>query len=814
MMRHGFSLVEVVLSMVLVTVGVLTLMLFLPQAITAHERARFQLYAAAKAMELVEFQATSMVSNGGANFALEADQPWATPSGYRAWAPDLEVKNTGTRQLLQPLPKVIAERLEDQRGEIRQLLAEGGQLFYAHPKPSSGLRIDSPLEPTPPNESFRTVIGVVGNPQQNALGLIPWKGWPYTQPWPSPLPYTGKDAPDWAGPVDQWNTMPSSEIHGFERNLDQVDMDILWRSHLADPGGVWNWSGTIGNSATPASLWRIPTGMRAYTMWGSTHVAMRGSSRDGWFHARGQMVMTLWYAWKKGMPASILFGRATEADLKALTDPHQIRALNYLAHAGMCMTKWYALEPRASALPLRHWRHVVESWTILGSSQTALAPETGPSWVQFDLSPVPPNDGLRMGIPLPGDDDPTYPTVEFNITMPTPLTMQQLLAVLPAGAGSNPFMLASLATYNASPASHPHRSRPTYVDGNVYITHDMVVNWHESLMKVVMRETAKNPYDWGIPRPLERQLFTDHPLLQYDLIADPADRLAGPIPGLAGDSHVDASWASTGNQAQQWRPIAARDITNMGMNSFGTSFDWTTLKGDQSHFNLTQPFAPSERTRQLVFWSVDWANYQDAETAPSAPIDASRYPLSRSQSSGDFTYNVMGGPWFGSTMWGDRGRYLWGNPTAEWWDQWQPSTRNPEKGRLFMFDMQDFPPGSGTPMPSGQSIMFYTVGPDSGHNPGHSDNGNFIHRTGDYSWDGGIENMDRADRGFKECQDTHRWYGYKVADPKTVFSGLYGADRNGNQLLDRGTLPSSVRLRATEVARFNYYDPRLTMSTR
>ena len=47
-----------------------------------------------------------------------------------------------------------------------------------------------------------------------------------------------------------------------------------------------------------------------------------------------------------------------------------------------------------------------------------------------------------------------------------------------------------------------------------------------------------------------------------------------------------------------------------------------------------------------------------------------------------------------------------------------------------------------------------------------------------------------------------------------VFSGLYGADRNYNHKLDRGLVPKSVRLRAVEIARFNFYDPRVQVTTR
>jgi hypothetical protein len=57
------------------------------------------------------------------------------------------------------------------------------------------------------------------------------------------------------------------------------------------------------------------------------------------------------------------------------------------------------------------------------------------------------------------------------------------------------------------------------------------------------------------------------------------------------------------------------------------------------------------------------------------------------------------------------------------------------------------------------------------------------------------------------------WTNYPDKGPEVekreTFNGLYGADRNFNKLLDRGKVPRSVRLRAVEVARFNFYDPRV-----
>jgi len=51
--------------------------------------------------------------------------------------------------------------------------------------------------------------------------------------------------------------------------------------------------------------------------------------------------------------------------------------------------------------------------------------------------------------------------------------------------------------------------------------------------------------------------------------------------------------------------------------------------------------------------------------------------------------------------------------------------------------------------------------------------------------------------------------GPEPSDGSGAMVGRWGADRNGNRRLDRGPLPGSVRLRATSVARYLVYDPRL-----
>lgn len=234
---------------------------------------------------------------------------------------------------------------------------------------------------------------------------------------------------------------------------------------------------------------------------------------------------------------------------------------------------------------------------------------------------------------------------------------------------------------------------------------------HESALTWLRRHTTTDPYNWGIDRALNFQNGWDQPLLQYELFAsaDPAAVWASPftVPTLG-----DVSW----------RVISAQPVVNAGTSS-SDKITSTRLTGNQTEiasswgnadtFNLTKPFQPAERCRQMVFWAVDWKSYADAETAPSAPQDASRTPY---DSNNTMAYNA--------------GAHKFNNPE-----------------RFFTFENET--------------------------------RTTFANKTGNNATERGI------------------------------YLGLWGADRNGNRRLDIGPVPTSVRMRAMSVARFNVYQPRV-----
>ena len=268
----------------------------------------------------------------------------------------------------------------------------------------------------------------------------------------------------------------------------------------------------------------------------------------------------------------------------------------------------------------------------------------------------------------------------------------------------------------------------------VVLTHDKIVYYHELCLQMAMFYAASLPYDWGAPRPTQRSIFMDHPLIEYDL----------------SPNWQTGTITNAGEAAKQWRPVSARPITNIGRSmDFPDRPIPATLWGNPSNFTLARPFKAEERCRQLVFWSVDWLSYEDCETAPSGPIDASKYQFAAPI--GTVNDDNMAAR-MGASTWPDHHIYQF---------------RNPEKVITFTRDVSG--------MATGSDISGLRILNQDGH--GGTDKG------------GGI-------------------------DQRRRFMGRFGADRNFNGVLDRGPLPRSLRLRASEVSRYNFYDPRLTLKLR
>jgi hypothetical protein len=161
-----------------------------------------------------------------------------------------------------------------------------------------------------------------------------------------------------------------------------------------------------------------------------------------------------------------------------------------------------------------------------------------------------------------------------------------------------------------------------------------------------------------------------------------------------------------------------------------------------------KPFAVQDRTRQLVFWSVDWQVYEDAESAPSATLDASFFPMNprevkRKETN---TARLHGHPEMS---------LMWANPARD------GKLRDP---------------------------------------PRH--NASFVNKVG--------YKDSRRDADGRGTSFTNILYSENDGLPYAKL-GTWGADRNANGAWDRGSVPANTRMNAEEVARFPFYDPVMWM---
>ena len=315
------------------------------------------------------------------------------------------------------------------------------------------------------------------------------------------------------------------------------------------------------------------------------------------------------------------------------------------------------------------------------------------------------------------------------------------------------------------------------------ITHNLLRYYHERALKLAHDFAARYPYDWSVPRPASRAIMMDHPLIQYDLFNAPYPE-GRVMPPMAGNDPYGPLATIFGRSAsdnpRQWRPITPEPVRNLGtsMSYPGRQLDGTlgngvpaVLFGDRRHFNLTMPFAAEERCREIVFWAADWLAYEDSETAPSAPIDSSLFPIAA-----PLYHTPLGGP----PTYNERLAKL------QFRDNRLPTYRNPEKVLLFYPNKSDgsfvdvLALATGTAM-EGHMIMNSVV----------------VDNSNTYYPDEAV----KPNPNGRNVQN-QRW-------AREVFGGRYGADRNFNRVLDRGPLKPSVRLYATQVARFNFYDPRV-----
>ena len=219
----GMTLFEISISLVIVTFGVITAVMVFPNCIKAQQVARFQVYASAKALEMIDSYNTSPTANP--SLEVEAPNAWDVSPSRCNMAFDLERRLASYRFGIMPLPLEIARRLDSDGNEIQRVLDDGGYLYYSQPQAATGFS-DTGLSSAPPNDAQRLVFAVTGYAQSNAVPILPQKSWPYYMPFPSP-PSHGTHGQE-RGFSEPLNSVETYAEVNFRSNGSQGKRGILW----------------------------------------------------------------------------------------------------------------------------------------------------------------------------------------------------------------------------------------------------------------------------------------------------------------------------------------------------------------------------------------------------------------------------------------------------------------------------------------------------------------------------------------------------------------------------------------------------------
>lgn len=181
-MRHGFTLFEVGVSLMIMTIAVTTVLMVLPTGIRLQQTARYQFLAAAKAQ--------SLVANMSSRTQLTWTSDWlegrTLVDGVHVNAgprrPDFhQIANNFIDGMGAVMPPELARRLDSAGDEIQRILDEGGDIYYIPPFAVNSLDHSSAGGGTEHSDAAmrRIIYGFRGYAQENALNSHPQTAWPY-----------------------------------------------------------------------------------------------------------------------------------------------------------------------------------------------------------------------------------------------------------------------------------------------------------------------------------------------------------------------------------------------------------------------------------------------------------------------------------------------------------------------------------------------------------------------------------------------------------------------------------------------------------
>ncbi|MBA3683964.1 MAG: hypothetical protein H0W72_01810 [Planctomycetes bacterium] len=774
-MRRALTLFEILVALIVFLVAALSVVALLPAGFKAQHQARYKLYASAIAMSMMDnFHNPPLQLRGLGSYGTEglagdswfqaendngfprpgfADKFRSRPIYAQTYAPDFEQALNGMTTGLLPVPLEIAKRLDSEGGEIESLLADGGYLFFPDPAivrtASLGGARGTGLSARPPPEYHRLVCAVVTSAQQNVLPVHPVENWPWYEQYPFP--------PQWALYID--GAVGNANARGYQPTFGPNMDEVLEFPALPPDPEAWRQQPDAGYSR--------PKGLQHGVTWHHQYLSCKrqGLTSDPWYtgwHSFRRLAGDPLSGWQKIMP-----------QLNTEMGWQIVSLKDRLVFLDRALDLWQQVKPASitSLAPTMRAITSAETADVFPWSSTALKEWHYPNSELVKFLYVDPRT-------LAGADFPPHPAQIYALSylafaammvtgdrwpnIPPPNERLPLNADIQKGSiglkdpiTTQPFNAAEYRTF-------------------ARVAHEMCMAW-------VMAYASENPQDWGAPRPANRPVMTDHPLVLWDMFHDAGDAASAFDTAVRTPKNVNLAggpgsyresfyrWVNARNMQDGGRKISNQPTFFLGFNQSGAPRN--NFYGDgpntspsnasalPSHYQLlanhaqvAEPsagydndrfwpglgFAAEHRARELVFWAVDWQSYDDAESAPSAPIDAAKHAR-----------------WF------------------HYGDRWEPIQTN----RIF--------------------VSFLV---------GNAEN--------NYLWTD-------ANRNHTWATDMVGVFGSNAGDFLAQYNatpdiqmGHWGADRNNNGKLDRGPVPRSTRMQAREVSRFVFYDPILRLSVK
>ncbi|MDA3961664.1 MAG: hypothetical protein PF961_12800 [Planctomycetota bacterium] len=600
--RHGFSLFEVAVAMLVMSVAIISIVMILLSATRNQQRKRYELFAATMAVDLLDRFCNIPTASYAAR--MEGRELVDMSLDRRAHVPDLETAILTANAGIAPLPTAIARRFDDSDGAIARVLDGGGQIYYFNSRTEGGRYNDADQRENRENAAARVVFAVDGFAQQNALNHHPLMAWPYYHQVPSPPILQSIQQQSAANDMfmtGAWPALWDGQVFRATSPAVEVAYKLYAEAMVYRKNYDIKFSGLVANGGRFVRNFEVPD----------------PASRDDRIDDQSGRDKDTWESYDRPMgviPEQWWNGSGTP--VKQSTWPDPILAIRQWDCAlDLCNAVFATTHGTAS--------------DIAGDVAGALAvPDLvtaadAPKLVALGYLAFQAVNHQRFSPTLLDDFDADTAADKYRIH-------------------KDHDALGSHLTYTPASATI----------GDYYVDADSARAIHELALKWHLQWQVQRPYDLRVSRPLNRPLMSDSPLLQYDVLGTAkVDQGSGlgyfptGLPNGAGSGLQRwRSWPVIGAYRFQIGGAGAghdhyvlpqRNMNGTVVDYWHNQFDYgnydlpapSSWQGDPTRFNLLDSFAAAERCRQLLFFSVDWQSYEDFESQPSDPFDSSRAPL-------------------------------------------------------------------------------------------------------------------------------------------------------------------------------------------